>query len=205
MAILKALTASAVALLSVQQVVAAPHASKISIRLPDIVEAGGMHNVHVQYLTVHDGELSLRYGHCNMRAEEAHHVVGTTHVGEHHLARHHTAWDDQRPSRFVWLAPEDIMDRGCLHAFSGDLLLGSSAPVRVAKRKTKRWLAASEIMDSSGPWFDGVAYLQEKEPEDVFVASTKSKKIGILGGGMSGLMTAVSTTLIIPNTMAHVL
>ena len=203
MAILRALTASAVALLSVQQAAAAPHASKISIRLPEIVEAGGMHNVHVQYLTVHDGELSLRYGNCNMRAEEAHHVVGTTHVGNHHLARRHTAWEDQRPSRFVWLAPKDIMDGGCLHAFAGNLLLGSSEPVRVAKRKTKRWLAASEIMDSSGPWFDGVAYLQEKEPDDVFVASTKSKKIGILGGGMSGLMTAVSIFLTMPNVLSN--
>lgn len=192
MAIFKAITASAVALLSVHQAAAAPHAPKLSIRLPDIVEAGGMHNVHVEYLTMHDGELSLRYGPCSMRgADEAHHVVGTTHVGDHHLAKRHTAWEDQRPTRFVWLAPADIIDAGCLHAYSGDVLLGSSEPVRVAKRKTRRWLAASEIMDSTGPWFDGVAYLQEKEPDEVFVASTKSKKIGILGGGMAGLMTAV--------------
>lgn len=45
-------------------------------------------------------------------------------------------------------------------------------------------------MDAEGPWFDGVAYLQEKEPDDSFVAAAKSKTIGILGGGMSGLMTA---------------
>ncbi|KAK5132230.1 hypothetical protein LTR08_009290 [Meristemomyces frigidus] len=45
-------------------------------------------------------------------------------------------------------------------------------------------------MDAEGPWFDGVVYLKEKEPDEVFVASAKSKTIGILGGGMSGLMTA---------------
>lgn len=45
-------------------------------------------------------------------------------------------------------------------------------------------------MDAEGPWFDGVAYLKEKEPDDTFVASAKSKTIGIIGGGMSGLMTA---------------
>lgn len=45
-------------------------------------------------------------------------------------------------------------------------------------------------MEAEGPWFDGVAYLKEKEPEDVFVAAAKSKTIGILGGGMSGLMTS---------------
>lgn len=45
-------------------------------------------------------------------------------------------------------------------------------------------------MEAEGPWFDGVTYLTEKEPDDVFVASAKSRKIGIIGGGMSGLMTA---------------
>lgn len=45
-------------------------------------------------------------------------------------------------------------------------------------------------MEAEGPWFDGVAYLNEKEPGDVFVAKAKSQTIGIVGGGMSGLMTA---------------
>ena len=41
-------------------------------------------------------------------------------------------------------------------------------------------------------WFDGVDYLQQKQPDGIFVASTKSKSFGILGGGISGLMTAMS-------------
>lgn len=45
-------------------------------------------------------------------------------------------------------------------------------------------------MDAEGPWFDGVAYLHEKQPDEAFVSAAKSKTIGILGGGMSGLMTA---------------
>lgn len=45
-------------------------------------------------------------------------------------------------------------------------------------------------MDAEGPWFDGVAYLQEKEPDSIFVAAAKSRTVGIIGGGMSGLMTA---------------
>lgn len=36
-------------------------------------------------------------------------------------------------------------------------------------------------MDAEGPWFDGVAYLKEKEPEEAFVAAAKSKSIGIIG------------------------
>jgi hypothetical protein len=46
--------------------------------------------------------------------------------------------------------------------------------------------------DAEGTWFDGVQYLKDKELDSVFVASAKSKKIGIRGGGMSGLMSAVS-------------
>jgi hypothetical protein len=46
--------------------------------------------------------------------------------------------------------------------------------------------------DAEGPWSNGVQYLKDKEPDSVFVASAKSKKIGILGGRMSGLMSAVS-------------
>lgn len=60
----------------------------------------------------------------------------------------------------------------------------------MTRRKQRRSVAAADIMDAEGPWFDGVAYLQEKEPEESFVAATKSKTFGILGGGMSGLMTA---------------
>ena len=60
----------------------------------------------------------------------------------------------------------------------------------MSRRKQRRSVAAADIMDAQGPWFDGVAYLQEKEPEEAFVSMAKSKTIGILGGGMSGLMTA---------------
>jgi monoamine oxidase len=42
-----------------------------------------------------------------------------------------------------------------------------------------------------GPWFDGVAYLANKANNASFVAVEKSKKIGIVGGGMSGLLTSL--------------
>lgn len=44
-------------------------------------------------------------------------------------------------------------------------------------------------IDASGPWFDGVALLKDKEPSPVNVKQAKSKHIGIVGAGMSGLMT----------------
>jgi hypothetical protein len=52
------------------------------------------------------------------------------------------------------------------------------------KRNTLEWLN-----DPYGPWFDGVAYL--KANNNSFVAGSKDKKIGIVGGGMAGLMSGL--------------
>ena len=43
--------------------------------------------------------------------------------------------------------------------------------------------------DVMGPWFDGVEHLSQKEVSSVNVDAAKSKEIGIVGAGMSGLMT----------------
>jgi hypothetical protein len=154
-------------------------------------EAGGMHNVHIEYAAPLDGELSLHYGSCDVQSSnDCHHTLGKTFVGSHDLAKRHAAHESQRPTKFIWLPPHDAPDSGCLHAFSGGDLVGRSAPVSMTRRKQRRSVAAADIMDAEGPWFDGVAYLQEKEPEESFVAATKSKTFGVLGGGMSGLMTA---------------
>ncbi|KAF2719586.1 hypothetical protein K431DRAFT_272344 [Polychaeton citri CBS 116435] len=170
---------------------ALPTTHKVSFRTPDVVEAGGIHNIYIDYHSLHDGELSIVYGDCDLSTHHhAHHMVGTTHVGSHDLAKRHVDWEDQRPTKFVWLAPEDVQSGGCLAAFSDSVLIGRSEPLMTGKRQSRRWVAAAEVMDAMGPWFDGVEYLKEKEPDEVFVAKTKSQKIGILGGGMSGLMTA---------------
>lgn len=156
-----------------------------------VAEAGGMQNVHIEYAAPLDGELSLHYGSCNVQsASDCHHTLGTAHVGNHELAKRHSTHDSQRPTRFVWLPPHDAPSAGCLHAFSGKTLVGRSSPISMARRKQRRSTAAADIMDAEGPWFDGVAYLQEKEPNEAFVSAAKSKSVGILGGGMSGLMTA---------------
>lgn len=154
-------------------------------------EAGGMHNIHIEYSAPLDGELSLHYGSCNVQsASDCHHTLGKTFVGNHDLAKRHSTHDSQRPTKFVWLPPHDAPDSGCLHAFSGETIVGRSTPVTMARRKQRRSTTAADIMDAEGPWFDGVAYLQEKEPDEAFVSAAKSKTVGILGGGMSGLMTA---------------
>lgn len=44
-------------------------------------------------------------------------------------------------------------------------------------------------------WFNGMAYLEQKEPDESFVAMAKNKSFGILGAGMSALMSSVSLKL----------
>lgn len=175
--------------------VSIPASMAVVFKGPFIAEADGMTNIHVDFTRPIDGELSVHYGSCELASPyEAHHRVGRTHVGDHPLAKRNLGWDDYRPTRFVWLPPADIQSGGCLHAFAGDELVGRSDAFTVRRRKARRSTSFADIADPMGPWFDGVEYLKEKEPDSAFVAQAKGKSVGIVGGGMSGLMTAVSDT-----------
>lgn len=171
--------------------VSIPASMAVVFKGPFIAEADGMTNIHVDFTRPIDGELSVHYGSCELASPyEAHHRVGRTHVGDHPLAKRNLGWDDYRPTRFVWLPPADIQSGGCLHAFAGDELVGRSDAFTVRRRKARRSTSFADIADPMGPWFDGVEYLKEKEPDSAFVAQAKGKSVGIVGGGMSGLMTA---------------
>ena len=173
-----------------------PRDRSVTFNGPTTVELNGIQNIHIRYNRPIDGQLSIHYGRCETlnapSREEHHHRIGTTAIGNHPLAKRNAQWKNSRPERFVWIVPEDAPDGGCLHAYIGDELIGSSDPITVTKKFDKRSVPLADIADAEGPWFDGVQYLKEKEPDKVFVAQEKKKKIGILGGGMSGLMSAVS-------------
>lgn len=127
---------------------AIPRSATISFDHDIVAEAGGVHNVQITYNSPLDGELSLHYGSCESQTtDDCHHELGRTYVGTHVLARRHEAHADQRPTKFIWLPPNDITSGGCLHAFSGATLVGRSSPVTVKSRKQKRWLAVC-----SGPY-----------------------------------------------------
>ncbi|KAI9736271.1 MAG: hypothetical protein M1834_001157 [Cirrosporium novae-zelandiae] len=156
-------------------------------------ESNGISNIHIKYLGPLNGDLSIHYGSCEYSEStpDTHHIVGTTVVGDHPLAKRHDTWRDRRPEKFVWIVPDNVQDSGCLHAYSNGRLIGSSEPIAMKKRMARRSTAFADIADAEGPWFDGVQYLKEKEPGSVFVAQAKSKSIGIIGGGMSGLMSSL--------------
>lgn len=169
---------------------------KPSINFRDLphVEQRGIHNIHVDYTGAVDGELTLAYGQCDTATlVDAHHLIGTTHVGRHPIAARHAGWEAQRPTKFTWTTPGDIQN-GCLLAFLDEKLIGVSSVIETKKRRVRRQSrkAFADVADPMGPWFDGVAYLEQKQPDEVFVAAAKNKKFGILGAGISGLVTGVS-------------
>jgi hypothetical protein len=168
---------------------------KPSVVFRDIphVEQRGIHNIHIDYTGAVDGELALAYGQCDATTiAHAHHRIGSTYVGRHAIAARHLDWEAQRPTKFTWMTPGDIQS-GCLLAFLDGKLIGVSSEVKTKKRRIRRQSrkAFADVADPMGPWFDGVAYLEQKQPDEIFVAAAKNKKFGILGAGISGLVTCV--------------
>lgn len=178
------IAASTAALTLTGSTLASPVAARsdtVFFKGPLEIHQDSVHNIHVGFNDeAFEGDVRVVYGDCDM-AEESHrhHEVGTTYITR-----------DAHPDRFVWVVPDGTVQNGCLHAYSNSRLIGRSEPISVNKPKIKRE-DMSQISDATGPWFDGVAYLAEKNNTSAFVAVAKSKKIGIVGGGISGLFTGM--------------
>jgi hypothetical protein len=173
-------------------------ASKPSVTFisPVEISSKSAHNVIVEYSGDVDGELTITYGSCdNVAVSDAKQRLGTTHVGNHPLSARHIDHEDRRPTKFVWLTPSEMSD-GCLRAFLDDELVGQSEELRtynhVARRSERKTFA--DVAGDDSMWFDGVAYLKQKQPDEAFVAAAKNKSFGILGGGISGLASSVSSS-----------
>lgn len=159
-------------------------------------------NIHISSDEGVEGVISFTYGSClDLSDADSHHLI-SRHV--------HSASKD----RLVWLIPEDAFSGGCMSAWGSDgSLLGRSEPQQLAshhsrkrsfeetherailkKRNSPSAIAMTNAsgVDAWGPWFDGVELLQSKNLGAVDVSAAKSKKIGIVGAGMSGLMTFLS-------------
>lgn len=157
---------------------------------------GTAQNIVVEYSGEVNGELTIMYGSCDGASiiSDAHQRIGVTHLGSHPLAARHVDHEDRRPTKFVWLTPADLSG-GCLRAFINDEHVGQSEELvitpRVARRKEKR--AFKDVAGTDSMWFNGVSYLEQKEPDEIFVAAAKSKSFAILGAGLSGLLSSVSS------------
>ncbi|KAF2845716.1 L-amino-acid oxidase [Plenodomus tracheiphilus IPT5] len=185
-------TSTAIAVLLSAQALAEPlPAPHLLFKGPFEVERDGIQNINVVYNTDLNGELTIAYGNCGVATKDhVAHQIGSTHIGDHPLAKRHLDWADNRPTKFLWRVPANV-EQGCLHAFIGDEVVGRSQEYAVKNRRVKKRATFAEVSDPMGPWFDGVEYLKQKNANETFVAATKEKKFGILGGGISGLTTAL--------------
>ncbi|KAH0614321.1 uncharacterized protein H6S33_006207 [Morchella sextelata] len=148
----------------------------------------GLSNIHLTVTTPHPNPLTITYSPCtDSDSVSAHHTVASS---VHAL----------KSSRLVWRLPEDSPEGGCLIAWdeaSGDEVCRSEVVDLSLRRKRRRRDLESIKMnnasgiDASGPWFDGVAYLEGKNVSQVDVELAKGKRIGIIGGGMAGLMSSL--------------
>lgn len=176
-------TASSAALSLASGALSGPVAPRSDIIFfkPIDVTSDSVHNVHITYADdAFEGDVRVVYGDCDLAHPDArHHDIGSSWIKR-----------SSRPDRLVWVVPKDAMHAGCLHAYSGAGLIGRSAPISIKHQPRKRE-EISKVADVMGPWFDGVAYMQSKQNNASFVAVEKSKKIGIVGGGMSGLLTSL--------------
>lgn len=169
--------------LLVRGITASPttEADSLYFQSPVSITYDSVHNIHVSFAEhAPEGQVQVLYGDCGItEADHAQH-----HVSSFVLKR------DALPDRLIWIVPQDAIDGGCLHAYSEDQRIGRSQPIALAVSPRKRELL-NEIGDSNGAWFDGVRYLESKNLSDTVVEEAKKKKIAIIGGGMSGLMTSL--------------
>lgn len=142
-----------------------PGYGHIRFRSTKSINLESLHNIHIEYTkSTFVGELSVLYGDCeSSTTQKHHHFIGRTEISA-----------ESRPKRFVWSVPADAFSGGCIHAFSGEELIGRSAAIKIEAPLKKRQVIA-DVADTSGPWFDGVAYMASKNNSDVFVAEAKNK------------------------------
>lgn len=141
----------------------------------------GIANIHIEVLTPSDHPIDVNYGSCDPSSSaETHHNIATR-------------VQASRSSRLVWRVPEGSPSNGCLTAWDSETqVLIAKSSVQNFKPKHKRSLKQylnrrdtpvsikmdnSSGIDSTGPWFDGVAYLKGRNVSQVDVQAAKSKSI----------------------------
>ncbi|KAK4513779.1 uncharacterized protein ATC70_005785 [Mucor velutinosus] len=157
------------------QAFAAPASSATSdakILIKTTLEADSLTNIYWDYGSQSIiGTVTLSYGSCE-DGSIAHEID------------QFDVLDDFQPEKFAWHVPADAQS-GCVIAkdASGNVI-AQSEPYTISKKFTKR--GHPELSDM---YFDAVDYHKNKKVSKRAHASSKNKKIGIVGAGMSGLFS----------------
>lgn len=140
----------------------------------------GIANIHIEVMTPLANTVDVSYGRCDsLLLTGAHHDIAR---GVQVL----------RSSRLVWRVPKDSPRNGCLTAWDSEtgVLVARSTALNLSpkrKRSSQKLLKKRDGMpvkmnnasgiDSRGPWFDGVAYLEGRNLTQVDVMEAKSKSM----------------------------
>ncbi|KAL2011694.1 hypothetical protein VTN00DRAFT_4412 [Thermoascus crustaceus] len=167
----------------------------VGVTTSELVRPGELANIYLDWYNKHEGPVKAVYASCDARDSSSQgQIIGSLSSLEHGL-----------PHRFAWAVPEDVQKDGCIFIYGSDgnsgaeQLLGRSNPAIVRPQVRKR-SAANESrpllqdFDSLGAWFDGVAAIKDRVDYEGGVASSqwqKNASIAIVGGGISGLATAL--------------
>ncbi|KAJ5649381.1 uncharacterized protein N7484_003104 [Penicillium longicatenatum] len=174
-----------VAIILASVVLGASSPQTIEISVKD-TETSNIANIHLKYPNTSFEDHVFMYGDCDAVDSKDHHHVANVPSGTY----------PSGDTRLVWVIPDTVHSRRCISAWEQSRLIGRSEPLNLDKIFHARMARRDHIpmsnesgIDAEGPWFKGVELLQNKELGVVDVKKAKSKSIGILGAGISGLMT----------------
>ncbi|KAJ5407697.1 hypothetical protein N7509_001580 [Penicillium cosmopolitanum] len=160
----------------------------------DTVRPGELANVHLEWLGKSPKAIKAVYNSClepdgsNPEATIGHYTI-----------------EQQPPQRLAWAVPSNAPSEHCIFVYGenqngeADQIIGKSKPLHLERKVQKRSTAEMDLpllkdFDSLGTWFDGVSAIKQKTDSNGGVASEASSKntsIAIVGGGISGLATAL--------------
>ncbi|CAI7644990.1 unnamed protein product [Penicillium pancosmium] len=152
------------------------------VTAPDIV------NVHLVYREWDFGKHLFTYGSCDtVSPVDSLHRVASISSGP----------SSGHDSRLVWVVPDSVSSGGCIAAWDMEgARIGQSEPLSLDSILQDSFTKRDRIpmtnesgIDAEGPWFNGVTLLKSKDFGAVDAKKIKEKSIGILGAGISGLMT----------------
>ncbi|KAJ5678863.1 hypothetical protein N7462_007107 [Penicillium macrosclerotiorum] len=187
---------TAAALLSSQVQAVPGHAPTplVQVTISDVVHPGELANVYLNWQGRAPSVLRAVYASCLDQNGSSPEAV----IGQYTIR-------DQPPHRLAWAVPANVQTENCIIVYGGkpkgqiEQVIGKSKPVHLQQKVQKRSAAGIENpllqnFDALGTWFDGVASIKQKTDQSGGVTSTSSSKntsIAIVGGGISGLATAL--------------
>lgn len=187
-------TAAALLLSQAQAVLGRSPEPLVRVTTSDAIHPGELANVYLSWLGKPPGTIKATYASClNPNGSTPEAVIGQYTI------------EGQPPQRLAWAVHSDAQADGCVFVYGGNSdgyaqqIVGKSKPVHLQRKVQKRSTAEMDIpllqnFDSLGTWFDGVASIKQKSDLNGGVASGASPKntsIAIVGGGISGLATAL--------------